>query len=321
MSKKFLYTDKDSLKSVAAQLYEGILLEHDISEGESQTEGMIDTYGTSENKGERYSASLKAVLGGELEGSQNNTSHENKSINENASQIFNESKKIAQDEYLFNIVQNSLKEKGDLKDKDNANQYDYISFNDDFLFFDFSVIKNSIDHRFLLPLVFADGIYMKEYDELVQEYNRLKKVDKQKENANNIDDKKFREKFKDMQVFKSLNSISSHLDNILANHFILIDQQKSLIIIGDKAKLKLPSMALTLNKKMKLDAFGIVISNDKQVMSQDFQGQSTDDLEPEQIMPNLGTFALENYLISFFGFKNNSVYKIIHPISIEYSTD
>lgn len=318
MSKKFLYTDNDSLKSVAAQLYEGILLEQDISEGESLARENKNSTSSSVSHNSSSTARLRTIIGGDLTGSEGSSSSEQSISGESTSQIIKDSKKIAQDEYLYNIVQETLKEKEELKNEDNASQYDYLQFKEEFLFFDFDIIKNSIDHEFLLPLVFAEGFKMKEYEELVTQFNSTKKVDKQPENSSNIEAKKFRESFKEMQVFKSLNIISKHLDNILTNHFLLIDEKKKHLIIGDKNKLKLPAMSLTLNKKMNLDIFGLVVSNDNQIISSDFDEK---DIKTDDMMPRLGTFALENYLISFFGFKNNSEYKIIHPISIEYSAD
>ncbi|OZT77779.1 hypothetical protein [Salinicoccus roseus] len=319
MSKKILYNDLQLLKSVSAQLYKGNLVEKGISQGETSSERTQDAYGTKESNSETFSAKFNAVVGAGLDGGNSKTTEESKEIEESSIESFQESKKIAYDEYLINLVQESLSENDELKSLEQSHQYDYVKFSRRYYFFDFDLMKNSIDYKYLVPLALGEGAKLKDYDDLLAQYKVAKKYDNKKETAENMEHKQFSTAYKDTEIFKSMTKISSHLDNILRNHFLLIDSEKETLVIGDKNELKLPPIALTLNESMDLNIFGLVISNDDQVITDDLGGSAH--LNPESIMRKIGKFALENYLIHFFEFENRSKYKIIHPISIEYSAN
>lgn len=316
--KDFIYLDTDAISSISAQLFEGNILELIDEHTENKGENITDSFGTDEKKTTGAKAGLP---GASVNGKNENQTSERKAIEFLNNETFKIGVKKAYDDFLYNKVIDTLKKQHLINNSSKPNLYDFIELEGEYEFYDINTISNFFSSDVLFRLTFYESgeNTFPESEEINKNVNTAKNIlskGKSTKNtpfANSDEAKEYLNNYEAAKVFKSLNTLTSHIGEYLKDKVILINGKQ--ILIGDKKNLRVDAEALTLISTVHVEGMGRMLKTNLSIDGSKVLYNSADMLNK---VVNKGLPELFLALISpILGLEKND-YDIIHPIGLEF---
>lgn len=318
--KDFLYLDTDTISSISAQLFEGNINELIFEDSKLKGQNITDQY----NNTESNKTTGKASLGlSNVSHSKGTSQVDGKQISFLNNETAKQSLKKVYDDFLFNKVQEGLNNLNLIYDVNDANQYDFININGEFEFYDISLITKTFEHDFIKRVLFFDEPNFKlpkldEIETIKKEAHSLKNgKTKSSKYFNDVDRAKdFIEKYKVIDIFRTIQSISSNMEGILENKIIFLQNNK--IIIGKRDYLRIPSESLVLSGTIKMNGLGKILNDSSSTPILSESMDVNEDWGDKFIKEGL-SFIIILLCQLYFGLDKKDTYEIIHPVGLEFS--
>ncbi|AVQ36625.1 DUF6414 family protein [Staphylococcus kloosii] len=318
--KDFIYLDMDSVSSISAQLFEGNITELIDEKAVQRGNNIEDNYGSNESK----STGAKAGTHGTgVNGNKTNQTFEGKTIEFFNNDTFKTGVKKAYDDFLYNKVNEVLKENHEIHSLENSNQFDFVDIDDDFSVLDLHTSSRIFDTELLRQMPYINNRL--ELPTIKYLEDKYKSADKYLTNPGskklpghfeNIEElQEFHESFHAMSLMKTFNEMSKHLASVLGNKIIF--NKGNTILIGDRENLRIPGETISLANEVKLKGFGRKITRTVALSSvTNFQNVEFD---KEEFLSKGTQGMLMIFLTSVLGLKENDTFDIIQPIGLEFS--
>ena len=328
--KKFIYSDMDTIRSVSAQLYQGIILEQEF--GKEEATGKTSEKNSSTTESTTYGIDLDANIVIAKTGlNSESVSSETEGMASIEEVIIrdNEVRKIALDEFLINKVEHDLNNKKLIKNPMEATEFDFIVTENKYDFYDFKLLKSVVDYEKLLPFLNFNEEYnhIEDFEDIYNEYKKIYNENikdqtmeqiRTKIKAKNSKHHKSFEKFLKLaepNIFKLIEFISDHINSIVENKVLLVSNDKKLIVFCDKSNLKYSSISLSLTRNLNLKVLGQITSI--RILEAEESIMKGEQLEVNEVMSKPISMIFELFLAEFLKIEKGEEYRIIHPLSIE----
>lgn len=318
--KDFLYLDTDTISSISAQLFEGNVDELIFEDTKLKGQNITDQYSEAQSKSSSGKVGAKVM---EASHSNSTTNLDGKQISFLDNETVKQSLKKVYDDFLFNKVQNELNDMELIKNVEDANQYEFVDIKGDFEFYDVSLITKTFEHDFIKRVMYFDVPNFKlpnieEIESMRKEAHSLKNTKKNssKHFANQDQAQDFIEKYQVIDIFRTIQSISSNMEGILEDKIIFL--QNNNIIIGKREYLRIPSESLILSGTIKMNGTGKILTDSRTspILADNMivNGDWGDKFIKEGL-----SFIIILLCQTYFGLNKNDTYKVIHPIGLEFS--
>ena len=188
--KEIIYLDTEIMNSMLAQLDEGIVNSFSLEQSnqESETEGQQSIRGKGAGFNGQVTAGTGALPGGKLSfgthigNTGNESTNESRTILEGEKDILNK----AFHDYALDLLTNKLVEQEFLVHGPDFNEGDLFLGESSYRFYDFNLLRNSMDHEFMNEMMFSGihglGIDYKEAKKIV---GKTKPTAKEREQTGN----------------------------------------------------------------------------------------------------------------------------------------
>ena len=316
--KEIIYLDTEIMNSMLAQLDEGIVNSFSLEQSnqESETEGQQSIRGKGAGFNGQVTAGTGALPGGKLSfgthigNTGNESTNESRTILEGEKDILNK----AFHDYALDLLTNKLVEQEFLVHGPDFNEGDLFLGESSYRFYDFNLLRNSMDHEFMNEMMFSGihglGIDYKEAKKIVGKTKPTAKEREQMEIAQNI--VSANEQFKPIvNVFKQLNTLSTFASKLLEDLSVIKSDNKIGLVKKKYLRESPEALSFRTDKSRKIK-FLIRVIGKKEIVYDGFNIPTFQEDELDMI-PNM---MLDIILGSFKIIKKGDF--IVTPIAIYY---